>query len=180
MILFIVIFCVIIALGFGLAAAWSDFNSMTIPNMYSALIAVSFLPAFAFVNLFAPEAEYFSSLLSHFVALGIVFAITYALFATKTLGGGDAKLCSAYALWVGVQGLAPLLFFMGLVGGILGLLTLGLAKRKVVEKPKKDSWLDKAQKGQREVPYGIAITAGAILAFIYQGYLSSESIKGLM
>ena len=69
---------------------------------------------------------------------------------------------------------------MGLVGGILGLLTLGLAKRKVVEKPKKDSWLDKAQKGQREVPYGIAITAGAILAFIYQGYLSSESIKGLM
>lgn len=148
--------------------------------MYSGLIAVSFVPAYAFVRIFAPEAEYFSSLMSHLISLGIVFGITYALFAAKTLGGGDAKLCSAYALWVGVQGLAPLLFFMGLVGGALGLATLGLAKHKLVEKPKKDSWLDKAQKGQREVPYGIAITVGAILAFIYQGYLSSESIMGLM
>jgi prepilin peptidase CpaA len=180
MLLFIVIFCVIIALGFGLAAAYSDFKGMTIPNLYPGFIILSFVPAFIAVQIFTPESAYFSSWISHLVSLAVVFGITYALFATKAFGGGDAKLCSAFALWVGVQGLAPFLFFMGVVGGSLGLLTLALGKHKPIKAPVKGSWIDKAQSGAKEVPYGIAITTGAFAAFFYAGYLSPEGVTALI
>lgn len=180
MLLFLVIFCVIIALGFGLAAAYSDYKGMTIPNLYPGLIVVAFIPAFFTVQFFAPESQYFSSWVSHLVSLFIIFAITYALFAVKAFGGGDAKLCSAYALWVGVQGLAPFLFFMGLVGGLLGLLTLFLGKHKPIDKPPEGSWIAKAQGGVKEVPYGIAITFGAFISFFYTGYMTPEGILSLI
>lgn len=180
MLLFIVIFCVIVALGLGFAAAWSDFKGMTIPNLYSGLIVVSFVPAFLAVQFFNPDSEYFSGWISHLLSLAVVFSITYALFAAKIFGGGDAKMCSAYALWLGVQGLAPFLFLMAIVGGVLGLATLALAKYKPLKSPVKDSWIDKAQGGSKEVPYGIAITVGAIGAFFYSGFLSPEVITSLI
>lgn len=180
MLLFIVIFCVIIALGFGLAAAYSDFKGMTIPNLYSGLIVASFVPAYLAVQFFAPESAYFSNWISHLGSLVLIFAITYALFAVKAFGGGDAKLCSAYALWVGVGGLAPFLFFMGMTGGLLGLLTLALGKHKPVKAPPKDSWVEKAQNGAKEVPYGIAITLGAFAAFFYSGYIAPDGLMALI
>ena len=180
MLLFIVIFCVIIALGFGLAAAYSDFKGMTIPNLYSGLVVLSFVPAFLAVQFFAPESGYFSNWVSHVVSFAVVFAITYALFAAKAFGGGDAKLCSAYALWVGVQGLAPFLFFMGVVGGLLGLLTLFLGKHKPITNPAEDSWIEKAQSGVKEVPYGIATTVGAFASFLYAGYIAPEGVLTLI
>ena len=180
MLLFIVIFCVIVALGFGFAAAWSDLKGMTIPNLYSGLIVASFVPAFLAVQIFNPESAYFAGWISHLLSMAIVFAITYGLFAANMFGGGDAKMCSAYALWVGIQGLAPFLFFMGIVGGVLGLATLALAKHKPIKKPIKGSWIDKAQKGGKEVPYGIAIAVGAIFSFFYSGYLSPNGIMSLV
>jgi len=180
MLLFLVIFCVIIALGFGLAAAWSDYNGLTIPNLYSLLVAGAFVPAFLATYFLAPDSNFFQGYASHLIALGVVFAITFALFALKALGGGDSKLCSAYALWVGLEGLAPFLFFMGIVGGVLGLVTLALNKHQPVSKPKKGSWIYNAQRGQKDVPYGIAITLGAIIAFIYTGYFSPDNILNLI
>jgi len=163
---------VITALGFGLAAAWSDFKGMVIPNLYPALIIAAFIPAYAGVYFFALESNYFAPFLSHLISFVLVFVITYGLFAAKILGGGDAKLCSAFALWAGVSGLAPYLFFMGLIGGALGGITLLLAKYKPIKNPVKDGWIDKAQKGSRQVAYGIAITAGAIISFLYLGYIT--------
>lgn len=179
MVLFLVIFCVIIALGFGFAAAWSDFKGLIIPNLYSLLILGAFVPAYAAVHFLAPESGYFQGIGSHLISFGIIFVVTYILFALKALGGGDAKLCSVYALWVGLGGIAPFLFFMSITGGLLGLTTIFLNKNKPVKKPKKDSWIAKAQKGKRDVPYGIAITTGAVIAFIYAGYITPSGIVGL-
>ncbi|NCO04423.1 MAG: hypothetical protein GW903_09555 [Alphaproteobacteria bacterium] len=179
MVLFLVIFCVIIALGFGFAAAWSDFKGLIIPNLYSLLILAAFVPAYAAVHFLAPESGYFQGWASHLISFGAVFIITYGLFAIKALGGGDAKLCSVYALWVGLGGIAPFLFFMGITGGVLGLVTLYLNKHQPVKKPNKDSWIGRAQKGKRDVPYGIAITIGAMIAFIYTGYITPQGVIGL-
>ena len=52
---FIITFCAIIALGFGALAAWSDVNSLTIPNSFSVAIGSSFLVAFLLALVFAPE-----------------------------------------------------------------------------------------------------------------------------
>ena len=132
---FIITFCVIVALGFGAAAAWSDFSRLTIPNVYAALVGAAFIPAFLAMTFFVPEASFFDSWKSHLVAFAFVFVVTYSLFHFKMIGGGDAKLLTVFSLWVGTNGLMPLLFIMGVVGGILGCLTLVFNKCEACKKP---------------------------------------------
>lgn len=174
MILFLVIFCVLTALGFAIASAISDFRSMTIPNIYSGLITLAFIPAFAADYFSGQGMEYFAALSSHLLAAVLVFAVTFVLFVTRVMGAGDSKLCSAIALWTGLSGLAPFLFYMAIVGALLGISTKILNKRVVFASPVAGGWIDKSQKGQAGVPYGIAICVGAIIAFFQLGYFSPE------
>lgn len=176
---FIITFCIIIALGFGAAAAWSDFNRLIIPNIYAALVGAAFIPAFLAVAFLAPEVSFFSSWKSHLIAFVFMFLISCILFHFKMIGGGDAKLISVYALWAGVKGLMPLLFIMAVVGGVLGGVTLALHKWKPVKEPHKDSWIAKSQKGARDVPYGVAIFIGAVFAFWQAGYLQPTELMAL-
>ena len=177
---FIIVFCALIALGFGAASAWSDVKRLTIPNMYVALIAVAFVPAFIVAKFFAGDASIFNSALNHFGAAALMFAVTYALFTLKLVGGGDSKMISAYALWAGLSGLMPLLFTMAVVGGLLGVSTLLLKKYKPFEKPTKDSWISKAQGGAQDVPYGVAIFSGALFAFWQIGYINPSVLISLI
>lgn len=179
MVLFIVIFCVVVTLGFGLVAAWSDFRGLTIPNMYSAAIAGLFIPAFLVQMIFAPEAAYFSTWQSHTIAAGSVFAVTFILFSVRLIGAGDSKLLSAYALWTGLSGLPSLLFFMAVCGGVLGVVAVAVKVWKPVENPHKGGWIDKAQSGASAVPYGIAIAFGAVIAFWQLGYFEPERLAAL-
>ncbi|MCI5060764.1 MAG: prepilin peptidase [Alphaproteobacteria bacterium] len=173
---FLTVFCVIVALGFGAASSWSDFMRMSIPNNYVVAVVLSFIPAFLLLMFFVPEADYFSTWVSHLLGGVIVFVVTYALFHFGLIGGGDAKLLSAYGLWVGLAGLMPFLFFMALMGGILGVVTLYLNKNTLVKAPVPESWIDKAQKGEKKVPYGGAIFVGAVVAFWQLGYIQPENL----
>lgn len=177
MVLFIVIFCVVVALGFAAAAAWSDWSGMVIPNSYSVGIIVSFIVAYGAFYFLAPESGYFMGIKAHGIALIIVFAITFILFSLRMLGAGDSKLAAAIALWTGFKGLMPFLFFMGIVGGILGLIALYLKKNKPIANPKEGSWFDRVQKGESAVPYGIAIAVGAVVAFFDMGYFDPEKLQ---
>lgn len=175
----IISFCTIIALGFGAAAALSDFNRLIIPNNYVLFIVGAFVIAFLASLIFAPEAIFFSSWKNHLLSSGLVFIVTYILFHFKVIGGGDSKLLSVYALWAGLGGLMPLLFFMASMGGILGVFTLILNKKQLVNKPAEGSWIAKAQSGLQEVPYGIAIFVGALSAFWSVGYLQPSMLMKL-
>ena len=176
---FIVVFCVIIALGFGGAAAWSDVNKLIIPNSYAALVGAAFIPAFLLMTIFAPDVTFFGSWKSHLFSGVLMFVITYGLFHFKLIGGGDSKLLTVFALWVGVKGLMPLLFFMAVMGGVLGGATLLLNKKKLIKKPVKNSWIAKAQAGGQDVPYGIAIFVGAVFAFWHTGYIQPNELMAL-
>lgn len=173
---FIIVFCALIALGFGSAAAWSDLSRLKIPNLYAAYIGAAFIPAFLAHMFFAPEVAVFASFKNHLISALIVFGVTYVMFFLKLIGGGDSKLLSVYALWTGLSGLLPFLFFMSLVGGVLGLMTLYFKKSKPIATPKEGSWIDKAQKGGQDVPYGIAIFIGALIAFWQVGYISPDAL----
>lgn len=179
MLVFIVIFSVIVAVGLGLASAWSDFKGFTISNIYSLGVILAFVPAFLAVTLLAPDAGYFAAWKSHLLAAAAVFAVTFVLFTTNLIGAGDSKLCTAYALWVGLLGLPSFLFFMTVCGGILGLLTLLMRKWKPFKAPPEGSWLARAQEGSSEVPYGIAIVTGALIAFIQSGYFDPDTLAAL-
>ena len=180
MLVFIVVFCVVVALGFCLASAWSDWSGMTIPNTYPVGIIATFGIAAAALYFLAPEAGYLFSLKSHFISFALVFAVTFVLFSLKMIGAGDSKLAAAVALWTGVKGLFPFLFFMGITGAVLGLAALYLQKNKPVAEPKEKSWIERVQGGESTVPYGIAIAVGALIAFIQVGYFSPEKLALLV
>jgi prepilin peptidase CpaA len=76
-------------------AALSDMVSMTIANRVSLILVA----AFAIV---APLTGMdWASYGWHFAAGGLVLAVTFAMFAIGGMGGGDAKLLSATAVWMG-------------------------------------------------------------------------------
>lgn len=176
MILFIVIFCVLIALGFGLAAALSDFKTMNIPNAYCAGIFLAFIPAYAVDALTGGGLDYFLTWQSHVLSAVAVFGVTFLLFGLRLIGAGDSKLCSAFALWVALPGLPAFLFYMTVVGAVLGIATKIMNKKILVAAPAEGSWIAKAQGGLAGVPYGIAIVFGAVIAFYQLGYFSPEKL----
>lgn len=176
MTLFIVVFCMLIALGFAIAAGVADFKTMNIPNIYSLGIILAFLPAFATDALSGDGMEFFASWKSHLIAGVGMFGVTFLLFSLGMIGAGDSKLSSALSLWVGIPGLPAFLFYMAITGALLGVATKVMNKRVVVEGPKEESWIAKAQAGGVGVPYGIAIALGAIIAFYQLGYFSPEKL----
>jgi prepilin peptidase CpaA len=179
MILFIVVFCMLIAIGFAVAAGVADFKTMNIPNIYCLGIVLAFLPAFATDALTGDGMEFFASWKSHLMAGIGMFGVTFLLFSLGMIGAGDSKLISALALWVGVPGLPAFLFYMAVTGAVLGVATKVMNKRVLVATAPEGSWVAKAQGGFGGVPYGIAIALGAIIAFYQLGYFSPEKLAML-
>ncbi len=146
----------------------SDVRSLRIPNIYSVLIIAGFAAAF----LVAPEN--FGVLWHHLGALAAVFIVTYIMFIVGMMGGGDSKLGSALALWVGIKGVIIYVFWMAVVGGVIGGLSLLIKKKKPFAKPLAGSWLEAAQEGRNEIPYGVAISIGAWVAMLQTGFITKQ------
>ncbi len=176
--LMIFVFCFVSALGLGVLAGWTDFRGLTIPNILPALILASFVPAYA-VSYFA-GAEIFSSLGYHVGAGFFVLLITFILFSLKVIGGGDSKLLSAYALWIGFKALPIYLFYTALIGALLGVAALLLKRWKPFKNPSEGGWIARVQGGENKVPYGIPIAIGALIAFLSLGYPTLETLALFM
>jgi prepilin peptidase CpaA len=170
-------FGTICALALGAAGAWTDIRGMKIPNIFSLLIAIAFFAAFIAAR--QAGITVFGTLQDHIVAALIVFGVTFALYVTNTLGAGDSKLVSAFALWMGLPHLLPFLLYTALYGGVLGFVALAIARRKPFAAPPAGSWIDRLQDGERVVPYGIAIFLGALTMFMILGYHTPEMFTAL-
>lgn len=150
-------------------AALSDLLTMTIPNRVSLILIASFLVVAPLLGLSLPVIG------MHFAGAAIVFAICFALFALNVMGGGDAKLLSAAALWFGYD--QSLLFFMtyvAYIGGVVTILILILRSQSqtilAMGLPLPNSLLH-----AKKIPYGIAIGIGGFLA-----YPSSPLVEGAL
>ena len=62
-----------------------------------------------------------SEVMSHIGAGLAVLAVTFTLFACGWIGGGDAKLAAATALWLGFAPLMDYLLIASIFGGVLTL-----------------------------------------------------------
>jgi prepilin peptidase CpaA len=172
LILLVYLSAVFVALAVFVLAAVSDFKTFTIPNSYSVIMIVSFIMAYGMITQFAPTVELFESFISHLIAFGAVFLVTLVLYALKLLGAGDSKFMASIGLWIGIQGLMPFLFYMSLMGGVLAGITLYLRKNPKLKNMPEGSWFDVAQNGDQRLPYGIAISIGAVIAFVANGYVN--------
>jgi prepilin peptidase CpaA len=175
--LYLFFFILVIVVG-GLAS-WSDFKGLEIPNWHTGAVLGLFVLSYSVMWMFGRD-DVFASLSSHVLSAVIVFGVTLAMFAAGGLGAADSKLGSAYALWVGVPGLMPFLFYMAIFGGVLAVAALALKKWKQIKSPPKGSWVERVQSGESKVPYGMAIVFGALASFLKIGYFSPEVLSSFV
>jgi prepilin peptidase CpaA len=154
-------------------AALSDLFTMTIPNRVSLILMAAFVVIAPLSGMPLPAIG------MNLLAGLIVFLACFALFALNVMGGGDAKLLSAAAVWFGFN--QSLLLFVAAVGVLGGLLTffILLLRTKTntilaIGLPLPNSLLL-----AKKIPYGIAIAIGGFIAFPYSPMLvhALETLK---
>ncbi|MHC3126730.1 pilus assembly protein CpaA [Brevundimonas sp. GN22] len=136
-----------------------DLTTMKIPNWISIALAVAFVPVALMVQL--PWQDIALSLGIGLAAL----VIGIALFAFRILGGGDAKLLSASLMWVGMSGALGFVLVTAIAGGALSLYLLAARKWWPMMPWTAPKWFTRLMEPKGDIPYGIAIAVGAVLAF---------------
>lgn len=140
-------------------AAFTDLFTMTIPNRVSLILLGAFLVVAPFTGM--AWSTIGMSLLAGFA----VFAVCFCLFAMNVMGGGDAKLLTAAAVWFGFdQSLFLFLTAVGYAGGILTVLVL-LLRSETVSLLTNGLPIPNSLLGAKKVPYGIAIGAAGLLTY---------------
>jgi prepilin peptidase CpaA len=140
-------------------AASSDLLTMTISNRVSlALVGGFFVLALA-------SGMGGADVLSHVGASAIVLVVAFGCFVRGWIGGGDAKLAAATALWFGFGHLLDYLVYASLFGGAL---TLLLIQFRMLPLPRMLSgwdWAERLHQKDGGVPYGIALAAAALCIY---------------
>ena len=140
-------------------AAASDLFTMTISNRVSLALAAGFL-VLALLSGMA-----FNDILSHIGAGAIVLAVAFACFAMGWVGGGDAKVAAAAALWFGFGHLLNYLVYASLFGGALTLLLLQFRQWPLPYPLAGQTWLIRLHAKESGIPYGIALAIGALMIY---------------
>lgn len=138
-------------------AAASDLVSMTISNRVSLFLIALFVLCAVLLGLSWAQIGW------HLAAGGLVLVICFCLFAAGWIGGGDAKLAAATALWFGFGQMVPYLLNAAVFGGILTFLVLRLRAHPLPAMAENWSWIRRLHAADRGVPYGIALALSALM-----------------
>ena len=142
----------------GLSASM-DLLTMTIPNRIPLALVLGYLVLAAIVGL---------PLLTVLFALSCglaILAVTFAMFSLRWIGGGDAKLAAATALWMGWSSILDYSVAAAICGGLL---TLGLLAARTAPLPSmlaRRPWIARLHDRDSDVPYGIALAAAELIQY---------------
>lgn len=150
-------------------AAYSDVATMTIPNWVSLVLAALF-PVAAIAS-GAPLGQIGIHLLFGFGVL----AIGFFLFQAGIIGGGDAKLIAAAAVWTGLAAFTAFAVWTAIAGGLLALVLLG-ARKLVQPADERPAFVNRLLKARGGVPYGVAILAGGLMVMDALPFAGSSAL----
>jgi prepilin peptidase CpaA len=140
-------------------AASSDLLTMTIANRVSLILIAGFVLLAMLGGMSGTD------MLSHIEASGAVLAVAFTCFACGWIGGGDAKLAAATALWLGFAHLLDYLVYASLLGGGLTLLIIQFRTMPLPHVLTGREWAERLHRGDGGVPYGVALAAAALLVY---------------
>lgn len=140
-------------------AAASDLLTMTIANRLSILLIAGFVVLATLCGMTG------AALITHLGAGAAVLVAALVCFAHRWVGGGDAKLASATALWLGFGHLLDYLLYASLLGGALTLLIMLFRSAPLPRFLAGRLWAERLHHADAGVPYGIALAAAAL--FVY-------------
>ena len=142
--------------AFMAAAALSDLLTMKISNALSLLLFAAFL-VMAYFTKMPLEAFGWSLGCGFFILL-----ITFGMFSMGWIGGGDAKLVSASAVWLGWGLLMPYLLIASIFGAILTMMLLLFRRFRLPGFLAERAWAKRVHEPKGGIPYGIALAASAV------------------
>jgi prepilin peptidase CpaA len=148
-------------------AAVSDLLTMTISNRLVLALLVAFAIAVPFAGLDL------NAIGMHVLTGSIVLAIGFTCFALGWIGGGDAKLAAATALWFGFDHLLDYLVYASLFGGALSLLLIQFRLLPLPAVLARQRWIQRLHEKGAGVPYGVALAAAARMVYPQTGWMSA-------
>jgi len=146
-------------------AASSDLLTMTISNRLSLALA----GGFALVALITGMS--LAAVGMHVAAAALVLAIAFGFFTQGWIGGGDAKLAAATALWFGFEHLMDYMIYAAMFGGVLTILLLQFRKLPLPGLLARQPWIQRLHERGGGVPYGIALAGAAMLVYPHTGWM---------
>ena len=155
-------------------AAASDLFTMTISNRVSLALAAGFLVLAVASGMAVPD------ILMHLAAGATVLVAAFACFAFGWIGGGDAKVAAAAALWFGFAHLLDYLLYASLFGGALTLLLLQFRQWPLPYALAGQTWLLKLHAKDSGIPYGIALAIGALVIYPETEWIKAVDLTHLM
>ena len=117
--------------------------------MVADAIRLALFPA---MMAFAASSDFLTLTISNRVSLILV-------------GGGDAKLAAATALWLGFDHLLPYLLYASLLGGALSVGLIWFRMAPLPDWLARHDWAQRLHGKDAGVPYGIALAAAALAVY---------------
>ncbi len=161
--------CALVFSGALIVAAYCDAATMTIPNRLNIVFAIAFVAL-------GPLALGWQGFAMHVGAGAAMLAVGVTFFALGWIGGGDAKLFAATALWIGWHDMAAYAAVTGVAGGVLTLGLMTLRNVPVVPAAAFDhAWVARLLRPKGDVPYGLALAAGGLVVFPQGAFMAAAS-----
>jgi prepilin peptidase CpaA len=151
-------------------AASSDLLTMTISNRLSLALAGGFF------LLTLVTGMSLAAIGMHLAAGALVLVFSFAFFSQGWIGGGDAKLAAATALWFGFDYLLDYLLYASLFGGVLTLVLLQFRKLPLPDVLERQPWILRLHEAGGGIPYGIALAAAALMVYPKTGWMPGIGI----
>jgi len=140
-------------------AAAMDIFTMRIPNRVSLVLVAAFLPMALLAGLGLADVA------AHVAAGILLLVVGFGLFVGGWFGGGDAKLMAAVALWIGLDAVLLYLVYVAVAGGFTAMLFWSVRSVPLPRALLGEQWALRLHRQDGGIPYGIALAAGALLAF---------------
>lgn len=140
-------------------AASSDLLTMTISNRLSLALAGGFF----LLTLVTGMSLYAFGM--HLAAAAVVLTAAFVFFSQGWIGGGDAKLAAATALWLGFDHLLPYVIYASVFGGALTIVLLQFRLAPLPVWLASEPWVQRLHRKEGGVPYGIALAAAALAIY---------------
>jgi prepilin peptidase CpaA len=151
-------------------AASSDLLTMTISNRLSLALAGGFFLLMIVTGMSLHAVG------MHLAAAAIVLVVAFVFFSQGWIGGGDAKLAAATALWFGFDYLLDYLIYASLFGGALTLAIIQFRKVPLPAVLARQGWILRLHETDAGIPYGIALAAAALAVYPKTGWMPSYGI----
>ena len=139
------------------AAMVSDLLTFRIPNILPILVTAAFIPTALAGGVSGMD------ILMHMSAAAALLLICFILFLRGYIGGGDAKLLSAGALWTGWTTLYAYLFFVAAIGGIFAVILIVFRRIPLPAVASRAGWLARLHGNRDAIPYAVAIGGGMLV-----------------